>query len=282
MRYPFASADFTFPLLEHDRVIQLIGLLGFDGIDIGLFENRGHLQPSAVFDRAGENGRILYQKTQDAGIAVADVFLQCDVDFEPMAINHPNPEIRRKARDWFLRTLEYANACQSRHVTCLPGVPFEQEDYETSFARAKEELAWRVERARDAGLVFGTEAHTGSVADTVQRTQRMVREVPGLTLTLDYTHFAIEGIPDCEVEPLIAYATHFHARGAAKGVLQTVLQENTIDYARIVQVMQKTGYRGYIGVEYIWMKWQNANRVDNISEGIQLRRLMSAAMGASA
>ena len=71
---------------------------------------------------------------------------------------------------------------------------------------------------------------------------------------------------------------HFHARGAAKGVLQAVVQENTINYPRIVEVMQEVGYEGFIGVEYIWMEWQNANRVDNISEGIQLRRIMEAAM----
>ena len=278
MKYKFASADFTFPLLEHDKVIKLIGLLGFDGIDIGLFENRGHLQPSAIFNDAAGNGRLLKQKTDDAGIVVADVFLQSDVDFEPKAINHPDKEIRRGVREWFLRTLEYANACGSKHVTCLPGVHFADEDYETSFVRAKEELAWRVERAKEAGLVFGTEAHTGAVADTPKRAERLVREVPGLTLTLDYTHFAIEGIPDSEVEPLIKYASHFHARGAAKGVLQAVIQENMIDYPRIVEVMQEVGYEGFIGVEYIWMEWQNANRVDNISEGIQLRKIMEAAM----
>ena len=278
MKYKFASADFTFPLLEHDKVIKLIGLLGFDGIYIGLFENRGHLQPSAVFGDAAGNGRLLREKTDDAGIVVADVFLQSDVDFEPKAINHPDKEIRKGVRDWFLKTLEYANACGSKHVTCLPGVCFAGEDYETSFVRAKEELAWRVERAKEAGLIFGTEAHTGSVADTPARAERLVREVPGLTLTLDYTHFAIEGIPDSEVEPLIKYASHFHARGAAKGVLQAVIGENTIDYPRIVEVMQQVGYEGFIGVEYIWMEWQNANRVDNISEGIQLRKVMEAAM----
>ena len=278
MKYKFASADFTFPLLEHDKVIKLIGLLGFDGIDIGLFENRGHLQPSAVFGDAVGNGRLLREKTDDAGIVVADVFLQSDVDFEPKAINHPDKEIRKGVRDWFLKTLEYANACGSKHVTCLPGVCFAGEDYETSFVRAKEELAWRVERAKEAGLIVGTEAHTGSVADTPARAERLVREVPGLTLTLDYTHFAIEGIPDSEVEPLIKYASHFHARGAAKGVLQAVIGENTIDYPRIVEVMQQVGYEGFIGVEYIWMEWQNANRVDNISEGIQLRKVMEAAM----
>lgn len=278
MQYKFASADFTFPLLEHDKVIKLIGLLGFDGIDIGLFENRGHLQPSAVFDRAAENGKSLKQKTSDAGIVVADVFLQSDVDFEPKAINHPDARIRAEVRDWFLKTLEYANACGSKHVTCLPGVHFTSQDYETSLKRAEEELCWRTERSKDAGLVFGTEAHTGAVADTPEKAKRLIEDVPGLTLTLDYTHFAIEGIEDREVEPLIQHASHFHARGAAKGVLQAVIGENAIDYARIVQVMQETGYKGFIGVEYIWMEWQNANRVDNVSEGIQLRKIMQEAM----
>ncbi|MEG1473612.1 MAG: sugar phosphate isomerase/epimerase family protein [Christensenella sp.] len=278
MKYKFASADFTFPLLEHDKVIKLVGLLGFDGIDIGLFENRGHLQPSAVFSNTAQNGKLLKRKTEDSGIVVADVFLQCDIDFEPKAINHPDAKIRAQARDWFLHTLEYANACGSKHVTCLPGVHFEAEDYETSFARAKEELAWRALRAKDAGLIFGTETHLGSLGDTPQKTERLMRETKGLTLTLDYTHFATVGIPDSEVEPLIKYATHFHARGAAKGVLQAVVAENTIDYARIVEVMQEVGYKGFIGVEYIWMEWQNANRVDNISEGIQLREIMKKAM----
>lgn len=278
MQYQFASADFTFPLLEHDKVIKLIGLLDFDGIDIGLFENRGHLQPSAVFGNTTENGRELKRKTDDAGIVVADVFLQSDVDFEPKAINHPDADVRAGVRDWFLKTLEYANACGSKHVTCLPGVHFADEEYETSLARAEEELAWRVERAKDAGLVFGTEAHTGGIAHTPQTAARIVEDVPGLTLTLDYTHFAIAGIPDAEAEPLIAHASHFHARGAAQGMLQAVVGENTIDYPRIVQVMQEVGYEGFIGIEYIWMEWQNANRVDNISEGIQLRRIMRDAM----
>lgn len=278
MNYKFASADFTFPLLEHDKVIKLIGLLGFDGIDIGLFENRGHLQPSAMFENIVQNGKALKQKTDDAGIVVADVFLQSDVDFAPKAINHPDKTIRKQVRDWFLKTLEYADACGSKHVTCLPGVHFEMEEYEISLERAEEELAWRVERAKDAGIVFGTEAHTGSIADIPKKAERLVKDVPGLTLTLDYTHFAIEGISDREVEPLIPYATHFHARGASKGVLQAVIAENTIDYSRIIEVMQDVGYGGFIGIEYIWMEWQDANRVDNVSEGIQLRRLMQAAM----
>ena len=79
------------------------------------------------------------------------------------------------------------------------------------------------------------------------------------------------GIPDAEVAPLIAHASHFHARGARKGRLQARFKENTIDYARIVRAMKETGYRGYIGIEYVWTDWEHCNEVDNLSETILLR-----------
>src|ERR1041385_8229426 len=47
MKLKLACADFAFPLLPHDRVLDLIAMLEFEGVDIGLFEGRSHLWPSA-------------------------------------------------------------------------------------------------------------------------------------------------------------------------------------------------------------------------------------------
>ena len=94
---------------------------------------------------------------------------------------------------------------------------------------------------------------------------------PGLTLTLDYTHFTKIGMPDSVIEPLVKYASHFHARCACKDRLQSSFQKNTIDYARVLKLMKKTGYRGYVGVEYVWIDWERCNEVDNLSEAILLR-----------
>jgi sugar phosphate isomerase/epimerase len=132
-------------------------------------------------------------------------------------------------------------------------------------------LAWRIDRIRGTGLVFGVEAHLGSLADTPEKAEHLIKAAPGLTLTLDYTHFTKTGTPDSEIEPLIQYASHFHARGAAKNNIQVVFKENTIDYRRILQAMKQTGYAGYIGIEYVWMEWENCNRSDNLSESILLR-----------
>ena len=271
MRFPLATADFTFPLLPHEKALDLIRLLEFDGVDIGLFEERSHLWPSREFQNTDASAARLKKLLDDRGLACADVFLQMAPDFVPFAINHPDPAPREKARDWFLRTLDYAAGAGSQHVTALPGVLFETESAEESWARACEELAWRVAQAESRNLVFGTEAHVGSLAPTPQDAERLVRDVPGLTLTLDYTHFTRAGRPDAEVEPLIQHASHFHVRGARKDRLQTSFKDNTIDYQRILEVMDQTGYGGYGGIEYVWIDWEHCNECDNLSETILFR-----------
>src|SRR3954465_11820163 len=104
-----ASADFTFPLLPHDKVLDLIAALGMDGIDIGLFEGRSHLWPSREFRDVANSAKTLRRKLEKRGLKAADVFLQMNPDFVPFAINHPEAPRRKKARETFLRTLDYAS-----------------------------------------------------------------------------------------------------------------------------------------------------------------------------
>ena len=271
MKLQLAGADFTFPLLQHYKVLSLVSLLELDGIDIGLFEGRSHLWPSDMFADVGKYAKELHGKLRDNNLKAADIFLQCDADFVPMASNHPDADIREKARKWFLDSLEFTNICEGKHTTGLPGVYFDEEPGDMSYGRACEEIAWRCERAKQHGLTFSIEPHIGSIVPDPKSAEQLVRDVPGLTLTLDYTHFTKLGMPDSDIEPLIKHASHFHARGAEKGYLQASFKNNTIDYAHILEVMNDTGYSGFIGIEYIWIDWENCNEVDNIAEVIQMR-----------
>jgi sugar phosphate isomerase/epimerase len=277
-----ACADFTFPLLPHDDVLDLIAALGFDGVDLGLFEGRSHLQPSREFRNAGKSAGRLRKKLADRGLKAADVYLQTAVDFVSLAPNHPDASRRRKARDLFQHTLDYAVACGSKHVSALPGVRFAEEPLAASWGRAADELAWRCQQAAGHQLVFSVEAHLGSIAPRPAQALRLLEKVPGLTLTLDYTHFTRAGIADSKIEPLVKHASHFHARGARKGRLQTSFKDNAIDYRRIVQVMKSTGYRGFLGIEYVWTDWEHCNEVDNLSETILWRDFFQSLSGDSA
>ena len=280
MNYKLACADFTFPLLSHDKALQLISMLEFQGVDIGLFEGRSHLWPSREFTNPIRCSAEIKRKLLDVGLMAADIFLQMAPDFEPFAVNHPDADRREKARDWFSRTLDYASACGSKHVTTLPGVHFHNESYDDSYARVVDELTWRVELAKSSGIVFGVEAHVGSIVSDPKLAAKLIQDVPGLTLTLDYTHFTRLGMPDSEVEPLVQYASHFHVRGAAKGRLQTSLVNNSIDYSRVIRAMISSGYTGWIGIEYVWIDWEHCNECDNLSETILFRDFVRQALGA--
>src|ERR1700737_1819311 len=137
MKLKLACADFTFPLLPHDRVLDLIAMLDVEGVDIGLFEGRSHLWPSTLFGALRPSARELARKLGDRGLEPADIFLQTAIDFASLAPNHPDPERRRLARDLFARTVEFAAECGSRHVSALPGVTFEGEAEADSFARCR-------------------------------------------------------------------------------------------------------------------------------------------------
>lgn len=269
-----ACADFSFPLLSHDKSLDLIALLEFDGADIGLFEGRSHLWPSRVFANMPASARELAAKLGDRGLSPADVFLQTAPDFESIAPNHPDPSIRRRARDLFAKTLEFAALCSGRHVTALPGVAFDGVPEADSLALCRDELAWRVELANQHKIIFSVEAHVGSIVPNPAAAADLVRSVPGLTLTLDYTHFTRIGVPDSEVEPLIGLASHFHARCARLDRLQCSFARNSIDYGRVLDVMRNVQYSGYVGVEYVWIDWEHCNEVDNLSETILLRNFI--------
>src|SRR5579863_5916798 len=74
MTLKLACADFTFPLLDHENVLRLVSMLEFEGVDIGLFEERSHLWPSREFANIGKSAGELKQKLDDLGLKPAISF----------------------------------------------------------------------------------------------------------------------------------------------------------------------------------------------------------------
>ncbi|MEP6749066.1 MAG: sugar phosphate isomerase/epimerase family protein [Bacteroidota bacterium] len=273
----FACADYTFPLLPHDSVLSVIALLDCKGVDIGLFSRRSHLTPETEFQQPANRAKLLRQKLEDRGLVATDVYLQLDTDFYPHAINHPEKSRRQLARDGFLKLVEYASELGADHITCLPGMIFPGEERNASIQRCYEELSWRLETVASSGLVFAIEVHIGCPFINPSDTQILLESVPGLTLTLDYTHYIYDGYAQKNVDPFLQNTSHFHARGGKERQLQTIMSENIIDYSAIARKLKSANYNGWIGLEYIWTEWEKCNQADNISETILLKNIMQEA-----
>jgi sugar phosphate isomerase/epimerase len=277
MKLNLSCADFSFALLSHDAAVRVISLLGLRGVDIGLFAGRSHLRPEKELNRPEKNGGTLRRRLKQDGLVASDIFLQVHENFADFAVNHPEVKRREFARKQFLKTLDYAAAAGSDHVSILPGVVFPNESRTTSLARAAEELAWRVEQAASFKIAVGVEPHVGSIVDAPALAMNLAGLVPGLGFTLDYAHFTRAGIPDADIEPLCARATHFHARCARKDRLQSSFKDNTIDFARVLRALRNHRFRGWIALEYVWINWEHCNEVDVISETILLSRCLTDA-----
>ena len=266
-----ACADFTFPLLSHDQVLDLLVMLDCNGVDIGLFSGRSHLRPEIEFEDIKKNARLLKLKLDDRGLIPSDCYLQLDTSLSEKAINHPKEKIRLFAREQFLKLIEYAEELGADHITCLPGMFFPDQSNKKSLELCSIELQWRLNQVKKSSLDFAIESHIGSPFIDPLATQKLITSVPGLSLTLDYTHFIREGYPQEDVDVLLKYANHFHARGAKIGHLQASAQHNIIDYEDIIKKLIMNNYSGWIGLEFIWIDWENCNEIDTLSETILLR-----------
>src|SRR5260370_41362042 len=96
-----ACADFSWPLLAHERVLALIGLLEVEGVDLALFGGRSHIRPEVVRADIPMWAGILTERLAAAGLELADFFVQPGTTFDGMAVNHPDPQPQEHAPGLF-------------------------------------------------------------------------------------------------------------------------------------------------------------------------------------
>lgn len=278
MKPTFSCADFTFPELPHDNVLELIKLLGIEAVDLGLFEDRSHHYPSDIASNPEEDGQRIASALDERDLEPADVFLQTGAEPDIAATNAPDDTVRERNRETFRKTVTFARALGCQHITGLPGVFHDRTSDETDWKRACEETRWRVRIAEEQDIVYSVEAHLGSILPDPETALQFIEDVPGLTLTLDYGHFIYQGIPEASIHPLVPHASHVHVRGGAPERLQTPMGENEIDFSSILSELEDAEYDGYICHEYVYVDWEGCNRTDNVSETIKLHELLQNAL----
>jgi sugar phosphate isomerase/epimerase len=271
-----ACADFSWPGLSHDLVLDIVHELGCEGVLLGLLGDYSpvHLEP-VLEDVPYWAGRLA-ERVERHDLVLADVFPIASMDLVGLAVNHPDGAERAASAAFFRAMLDFARRVGVDGLTILPGVPFADEPWEASFERACSELAWRVEEARGTGLRLSVEPHHGSIVEKPDTAARLVDAVPGLELTLDYGHFTEQGIPDAEVEPLLERTRIMHLRPGREGLVQTRLQDSTIDFDRIVDRLAELGFDGWLAVEFVHDERPGCQDCDVIQEA----RALIAQVGA--
>jgi sugar phosphate isomerase/epimerase len=274
-----AAHSWSFPHLDLAAACRHAASLGYEALDLGSGDfgvPAGIDVPTVVADE--QFAERACRAARDAGIVYTDYFAAL-----PYAVNDPEPGRAADNAGVFRALVPRLVAAGIPGVTFSPGF-YAGRSWDEAFASAATALRQLV--AICGGLRVRIEAHVDSVADTPRRTLELLGLVPGLTLTLDYSHFVVAGFAENEIEPLTPFASHMHVRQARPGELSAKVARGTIDVRRLLNRLLAGGYVGAIAIEYVSHPWHGQDRLDVTAENAamlaQMRAILAEMDAASA
>ncbi len=270
-------SNHSFEYLDLEGTLALARAMGFRGVDIAGFHDRGRcsLEPDEVgADPQGHADR-LNRLLEQYELEAVDFFPQFGASLEERSFNAPDPAVRRMNRASFAGIIRFCGEAGIPGFTISPGTHHPDRSFEENLDTTAEALNELTDMAGEQGIAVRFEPHVQSVVDTPERALALLERAPEAAVTLDYSHFVMQYIPEERIHPLLARTGHFHIRAARPGKLQSRLDENTIDFVDIARRLRDLDYRGCLSIEFVYMTWYDCNQVDCLTETIFTKDLMS-------
>ena len=243
--------------------------LGYEGVDIGIFEEVTHTKVSDLKHWRDKAARIS-RDLNAMGLSCADVFLIPTVDLSHLTPSHPDAAVQERAIRLFELTALLARNLKAPGVTICPGVLHEGDTYRQAMRRAARALRTRVQIASFHGVELSVEPHWGSLIDTAEKVEDLLDAVNGLTLTLDVSMMFFCGMTVEEIASFAPRTRHVQFRPGTRDKVQVRLKHNEIDFGPILQALEESNFGGWLGTEYVWMERWGCDRVDITEESRQL------------
>jgi sugar phosphate isomerase/epimerase len=265
-RMNLSGAAWSFVGASLRESVAIYRALGIDAID--LLAVPGSLtDPAAIIaDPLDEAAKI-----RNLGILTANVIVSLGPNFAHRALNHRDPAMRARNRHDFEAVATFCQSASIPSITALPGIDQEGWSHDRSLEVAAEALNDIASICARKGIRLLFEAHVQSVLESPAEVLRFLKDNPALGLTLDYAHFAYHGHTQADIDLLAPFAKHVHLRQAAAGTMQAPWEDGVIDFAEMMRVLKRTGFSGYLTLEYEHDEWLDNNKVDVISEIIKMR-----------
>ena len=268
---------FSTPHCTLEESARIWHALGIRVMDLG---NGRDLDPNHValnIDAEADRVRAIGDAV---GMRFHDVFPQAT---DKHITNTPDSVEYEHQRKVNTAWIEFAAKAGMDGVTLSPGIYWPGLTVEQAFNRSRDQLRVLVDVAAEFAMNLRIEPHVDSVTWSPELALRMLDEVPGLSFTLDHSHFVFHGMPYEQIALMHPHGTHWHARQASLSRLQARFDEGTVDFGRIVADLTRHGYNGVIALEVVTTPWLELDRTDVLTETVllrdQLRALLNPAHG---
>jgi len=214
-RYPLAQA------------LHTISELNFHKVDLALHESGPHIKPSDV---AADLNRVA-QMLRKANVAYAAFHVE---------IAAPDPEKYKET----LRVV-----CRLGRVLAVPLVNVSAAPVGTDLESEVARLTSLCRVAESEGVILTVETHSQTLTADPARAAELCRQVPGLGLTLDPSHYLVTnpGAPD--YDELYPFVRHVRLRDTAPNRLQVKVGQGQVEYGKIVSQLSRERYERALSVD---------------------------------
>jgi sugar phosphate isomerase/epimerase len=260
----------AFEALNLEGTLAISKAMGFKGVDIAGFHNRGKC--SYEPDEVGENpqkfaddlNRLLDKYELDA----VDFFPQFATSFTERSLNDPDPAVREKNFKSMRGIARFCKLASIPGITVLPGADHVGRPLQQNLELAGEGLRKYTDICGEQDVMVRFEPHMSSVAMTPELAIQLVEMAPKALITLDYSHYLVQYIPMDRIHKMIPHTGHVHIRQARPGKLQTRFVEGTVDFLDVARRLEAAGYKYCLSIEYVCSEWYDANQVDTLTETV--------------
>lgn len=275
-------AGHAFEILPLEGTMAVAKHLGFKGIDIAGFHARGRasIEPEDIATDPQGTADHLKMLLEKYELDAVDFFPQFGASPDQHSLNDPDPAIRSKNHELIRDVALFCKLTGIPGLTLIPGVDHHGRSLDDNLRLAGEEMQHAAEIAGEYGITLRYEPHVGSVTYTPELATELIESfAPDARITLDYSHFVQQYIPEERIHIMIPYTDHVHIRPAKPGKLQVAHAENEIDFEDIIQRLRDINYQGALSIEYVCMDWYACNQIDTLYETTMTRDALLPLVG---
>ena len=210
--------------------LRIIGDLRFSKVDLAIHEEGHHLKPSQVAADVQHTAQML-KTICPLGLAAYHVRIRAE--------EHED-RIRQ------LRAVCRLARLTAVPVICVPAPPAAEDP-----DRAVQQLTELVKLADAEGVILTIETHMGTLAETPEGAISLCDHAPGLSLTLDPSHFLVGPARGRSFDAVYPYVRHVRLRdtGAGPNEFQVRVGQGQVDYGRIVNLLERQHYDRLLTVD---------------------------------
>jgi sugar phosphate isomerase/epimerase len=225
-----ACSTLCFARYPLDQALRKIAELEFSKVDVAIHEQGPHLRPSQVLEDVG----LAAQRIRiGPSLSPAAFSVQIDAPDEPS----------------FHRQLKAI--CHLARLSMVPVITIPAASSGSGIDAEIQRLTGLVHLASLEGIVLTLETRMGTLTETPDTAAELCKQVPGLGLTLDPSHYIAGPHQGKNFDQVYPHIRHVHLRDTGRGPeqFQVRVGQGEVEYGRIISHLCRYHYDRLLTVE---------------------------------